>query len=275
VRICAWLILGYNRALQSSALSSVAFLHIGKCGGTTICRRLKKNKIKFKHFHHKRLPLSLEKNESALKIVLFVRHPVDRFISAFEMAKNVHSFALNGISVDDLNLSNCPAPTRLKRKFKKSLPYTFSPLYDSLLEYFSDANHLAESLYSKDLHACGMARVFMNIPQEHLFKGIGWYLHNGAMIKSRARELFFVGSLESLDHDFNLLKKQLGAESIQTDSAEEKIVLRKADASKKCLLTREGRANIIKWYEPTDYSALISLENHGLISRETLESYYS
>ena len=191
------------------------------------------------------------------------------------MAKNVHSFALDGMSVDDLNLSNCPAPQRLRRKFKNSRPYTFSPLYDSLLEYFSDANHLAESLYSKDLHACGKARVFMNLPQEHLFKGIGWYFHNGAMVSTRARELFFVGRLEELDHDFALLKKLLGFDSIKADFPEEKVALRKADANKKCLLTREGRANIIKWYEPTDYSALISLENHGLISRETLEGYYS
>ena len=99
-----------------------------------------------------------------------MRHPVDRFVSAFEMAKNVHLFALDGMNPDDLNLSNCPAPMRLKKKFKKQLPYTFSPLYDSVLEYFSDANHLAESLYSKDSHACSMARIFMNLPQEHLFK---------------------------------------------------------------------------------------------------------
>ena len=209
-----------------------------------------------------------------IKIISFVRHPVDRFVSAFEMAKNVHSFKLNGISVDELNLSNCPAPKRLMRKFRKSLPYTFSPLYDSLLEYFSDANHLAESLYSKDMHARCSARVFMNLPQEHLFKGIGWYFYNGAMIESRSEELFFVGRLEHLNHDFNVLTSRLGIEASQSEETSKTTHLRKADSTKKCVLTSEGRANIIKWYEPSDYSALIALESRSYISRDDLNFYY-
>lgn len=262
------------KASWTLALASVAFLHIGKCGGTTINSNLKKNNIKFKHFHLGRLPLTPKKNKRSIKIISFVRHPVDRFVSAFEMAKNVHSFKLNGKSVDELNLSNCPAPKRLMRKFRKSLPYTFSPLYDSLLEYFSDANHLAESLYSKDMHARRSARVFMNLPQEHLFKGIGWYFYNGAMIESRSEDLFFVGRLEHLNHDFNVLTSRLGIEASQSEETSKTTHLRKADSTKKCVLTNEGRANIIKWYEPSDYSALIALESRGYISRDDLNFYY-
>jgi len=255
-------------------LSSVAFLHIGKCGGTTINSNFKKNNIKFKHFHLGRLPLKRRKNKRMVKIISFVRHPVDRFISAFEMAKNVHSFELNGLHVDQLNLSNCPAPVRLKRKFKKSLPYTFNPLYDSLLDYFSDANHLAESLYSKDFNARNAARVFMNLPQEHLFKGIGWYFYNGALVRSRGEELFFVGRLEHLNYDFNVLTCRLGIQSSQSESTIKKTHLRKANSAKKCLLTSEGRANVIKWYEPTDYSALIALERGGYLTSDDLNFYY-
>ena len=104
-------------------MSSVAFLHVGKCGGTTIKSRLAINNIKFDHFHLRRLPLNRKKNQPIQRIISFVRHPVDRFVSAFEMAKNVHLFALDGMNPDELNLSNCPAPMRLKKKFKKQLPY--------------------------------------------------------------------------------------------------------------------------------------------------------
>ena len=120
-----------------------------------------------------------------------------------------------------------------------------------------------------------MARVFMNLPQEHLFKGIGWYFYNGAMVRSRRQEIFFIGRLENFEYDFSLLIKRLGlaAESNQAEVTNEKIILRKADASKKCLLTREGRANIIKWYEPTDYSALMALHNDGHLSFSDLDYY--
>ena len=255
-------------------MSSVAFLHVGKCGGTSINSDLKANNIKFKHYHLRRLALNRRNNRRVTKIISFVRHPVDRFVSAFEMAKNVHSFALNGIDVDQLNLSNCPAPARLRKKFKKSLPYTFSPLYDSLLDYFSDANHLAESLYSNDFNARNAARIFMNLPQEHLFKGIGWYFYNGALVRYRREELFFVGRLEHFSHDFNVLMSRLGIESHQPGASNKRTHLRKANVAKKCLLTGEGRASVIKWYESTDYSALIALEREGYLSRDDVNFYY-
>ena len=114
----------------------------------------------------------------------------------------------------------------------------------------------------------------MNLPQEHLFKGIGWYFHNGAMVRSRSEELFFVGRLEHFSHDFDVLKRRLGIESSQANPPDKTAHLRKADSTKKCLLTSEGRANVIKWYEPTDYSALIALENMGYLSNEDLNLYY-
>ena len=251
-------------------MSPIAFLHIGKCGGSTLCKRFRLHGVDFKEFH-----LSRPKNNSsfdpASKIITYVRHPVSRFVSAFAMAKSVTAFSLERIKINKLNLSNCPAPGKIKSKINRG--YYFSPRYDKYLGYFGSANDLAESLYSDDLGLRHKARVLMNLPQEHLFKGIGWYLHNGAFIENSIGNFLFVGRVEKFEDDFDLLMSKLGL-PIPERASQSRVVLRKAN-SHRIPLTSEAKANIIRWYEPTDYSALISLEHHGLISRETLDEYYS
>ena len=81
------------------------------------------------------------------------------------------------------------------------------------------------------MHARCSARVFMNLPQEHLFKGIGWYFYNGAMIESRSEDLLLVGRLEHLNHDFNVLTSRLGIEA-QSEETSKTTHLRKADSTK-------------------------------------------
>ena len=56
----------------------ITFIHIGKCGGTTIKRTLIDNAVKFRHIHLKR-----PEHEPDSKYLIALRNPVERFISAF------------------------------------------------------------------------------------------------------------------------------------------------------------------------------------------------
>ena len=114
----------------------------------------------------------------------------------------------------------------------------------------------------------------MNLPNEHLFKGIGWYLHNGVILDTRLEDFFFVGRLEYFSQDYSSLleKLQIKNPSLPT---KDRIHFRKVDSSSKCSLSPEARSNIIKWYEPTDYSALNSLQIHNFITKKDLDFYYS
>ncbi|MBL69653.1 MAG: hypothetical protein CMO74_14625 [Verrucomicrobiales bacterium] len=56
----------------------ITFIHIGKCGGSTIKRTLIDNAVKFRHIHLKR-----PEHEPDSKYLIALRNPVERFISAF------------------------------------------------------------------------------------------------------------------------------------------------------------------------------------------------
>ena len=69
-------------------MKKLTFIHIGKCGGTTIRKLLKKNNIKFDEIHcwHSSHPQSSIKikinyNDTA-KYIICIRNPIKRFISA-------------------------------------------------------------------------------------------------------------------------------------------------------------------------------------------------
>jgi hypothetical protein len=47
---------------------------------------------------------------------------------------------------------------------------------------------------------CELAMQLMHSPIEHINKGLGWYLHNGAFILQHADRIF-VGTLENLEKD--------------------------------------------------------------------------
>jgi hypothetical protein len=57
----------------------VNYIHIGKCGGSTVRKVLKKKKIEFKTFH----VCSTIKYNPDNKYLIVIRNPIKRFISAF------------------------------------------------------------------------------------------------------------------------------------------------------------------------------------------------
>ena len=239
---------------------NIALIHIGKTGGTTINKLLETKLSKYKEYHHFK---NYENNE---KYIIWLRNPISRFVSAFN-----HSYY--GVNTDknkikNFNYKNCLLPVRLKESLDRN--WVFSERYDMLIKCFKDANHLAESLSSTDPELKKKAVELMNCREEHLYKGIGWYLNNGKFIDKRKDNILFVGALENMKEDINRLSKTLGIILNPELKVRENIYV---DKTMKYLST-EAIKNIIDWYKDTDYKTLEILLKNGWITEELMDSYF-
>ena len=59
-------------------MNNLVVIHIGKCGGSTVCKELKNNNIKYSEIH-----VANAKYQPDKTYVIVIRNPRDRFISAF------------------------------------------------------------------------------------------------------------------------------------------------------------------------------------------------
>jgi hypothetical protein len=143
----------------------------------------------------------------------------------------------------------------------------FSKQYDQLVRHFNSANELAESLYSENIKQCKKARKLMSLPNEHLFKSIGWYLHNGELIEKFSRNIKFVGCVETIEKDIQIAKTLFG---LKTASDSRK---RAGLGNSEKTLTARAIRNLQMWYEKTDYQTIKSLYNHNLITKD-IYNYY-
>ena len=239
----------------------ISLVHIGKTGGTTIKQLLKPKLKSFKEYHHVK---NYSDNE---KYIIWIRNPISRFVSAFNHA--YYGLTANLSGSKGLNFENCLIPDRMIKARKT--PYIFSKKYDALMLRFNSPNDLAESLSSTDTEKRNTAIELMKCTEEHLFKGIGWYLNKGKFVKNRHSKILFVGRQENMKEDIISLGKLLNLTLDENKKVRENTYL---DSSMK-YLSPFAIKNIIEWYKPTDYRALLVLKNHGFISQETLESYYS
>jgi hypothetical protein len=239
----------------------ISFIHIGKTGGTTI-NTLISNKIKiYKEYH-----LHKNYNEDDEKYIIWLRNPISRFVSAFN-----HSFygvTIDINSIEKFDLEHCLIPMWMKNA--KDKLYVFSEKYDMLVKSFKNANELAESLSSEDLQIQQKAKDLMNCTDEHLYKGIGWYLDNGNFITKNNNKILFVGRMENMKEDINELSKKLNINLNDDLKLRENIYV---DTNMK-YLSPLAIKNIVEWYKNSDYKALEQLLIHGWISQENLHLYY-
>lgn len=237
----------------------IAYIHIGKTGGTTINELLEKNVKNYKQYHHTKY---YQKNE---KYIIWLRNPINRFVSAFN-----HSYY--GINTDTnqiktFDLENCLIPMRMKYSINN--PFVFSKKYDSLMREFKNANHLAESLSSEDTELKKKAIELMMHEEEHLYKGIGWYLDNGNFIEEKHNDIMFVGTLENMKEDISKLSNILCVSLDSELKLRENVYI---DKSMKYLSTLAIN-NIIEWYKNTDYASLRKLLDYGWITEKIFSSY--
>ena len=236
---------------------NIKFIHIGKCGGTTI-----RNSIPaFNAYHHRR------NYKNGEHYIIWVRNPISRFVSAFNMSKEL----VDGYPVEYenkiLTLDNCLAHGRIKRHLRKNIDYVFENKYDELIKYFDSANTLAESLTSTNKDKREKALELMKYPTEHIFKGIGYYLYNGDFVEKNHENIIFVGTNENLENDFKELNKKLGTNYIFQGSER----INNTKLSK--YLSEKAVRNIINWYKG-DYDALHKLAKYNFISKNLVKSYY-
>ena len=235
------------------------FIHIGKCGGTTI-NGFGKNL--FPEYHQKR---NYKNNENYF---IWLRNPITRFVSAFYMSYNLVNLNIKNLDINNLTLDNCLAPCKVKKKIKNNGNVTFTKRYDYLINYFKTANELAESITSENIEKKRMSLELMNSTIEHIFKGIGWYLYNGDFIEKNHHKIIFVGTIENIQEDSIKLSKLLNIEFDTTKN------LRKNFNNNDKYLSPKAIQNIINFYKDTDYKALQKLVDYNFITKELFEEYH-
>ena len=261
-------------AIREKYNEKFVFIHIGKCGGTTLINNLIENHESIKIFHMKRPSLNIRNNNK--KYFFIIRNPLKRFVSAFNYSKSIIEFDTNNIDIQSLNIENCPAPYWIKRKIENN-GVAINKTYDSLIQSFSNPNELAESLSSNNYFLRSKAEKLMKNKNQHIFKGIGWYLHNGGFIKMFNKQIIFVGRLEHLDQDLSEFNKNKNVKELNNikisnlDSFGKR--LRKTNSKYDKYLSNLAVNNLKRFYSKTDYSALLIMNEYGFIDSSTIDEY--
>jgi len=251
---------------ESQKPKKIAYLHIGKCAGTTLYQYFKnKSKAEIDYLHMKRVALE---DAEHYDFIFFIRHPISRFESAFNHTKRIVEFDTSALDINRLNHANSYSPKRIRRKMMRG-GVAFSKQYDQLVRHFRSAEDLAQSLYCDDLQQRRKAQKLMRLPNEHLFKSIGWYLHNGDLVKHFSQNIKFIGCVETIDADLQIAKSQFNL-NVDTETVMRK---RSGLAGDHQPLSTTAIQNLQRWYRNSDYRALDLLHDHGLIKKNIYDYY--
>ena len=234
---------------------NLKLIHIGKCGGTTI---ITQSNLKQYHLNRK-----YKNNE---KYIIWIRNPIARFVSAFYMSYNIINADTSHLNINNLTLENCIAPARFR--YKMTHKWTFSKRYDFLVNFFKTANEFAESITSEDEKKRYLALELMNAKEEHIFKGIGWYLYNGDFIEKNRDKIIFVGTIENMNDDIMKLNKLL---NLKIDPTKK---IRNNNNNDDKYLSPKAIHNIKNFYKNSDYKALQKLVDYNFISKDLFEKYH-
>lgn len=242
---------------------NLKFIHIGKCGGTSIIHHFFASGVALQEYHLVRPYIN-----PTDWYFLWIRNPLDRFVSAFNHAKTIINFDISAYDPQKLTLDNCPAPQKILNRIKHG--FAFDPVYDHLVNSFSSANELAESLSNSNKKQKARAYDLMTHNQEHIFKGIGWYLRNGLFVKKCFRQFLFVGRIENFDADF---RRFLDLASFPDWFQGVPEIKRKNKEILSRSLSDRAIKDLRKFYSGSDYKALAALAKYRLLDKDVLEEY--
>tara|TARA_B100000886_G_scaffold332894_1_gene286144 strand:- start:5310 stop:6965 length:1656 start_codon:yes stop_codon:yes gene_type:complete len=245
--------------IRNLNLNDLYLIHVGKCGGSSL-----EEMFKLKQYH-----LNKPIYKSSSKYIICIRNPIKRFVSAFNMLKDLINFDIKGYDYNRLYLSKDTPFYKLKNKINGKLndnnPFKSSLFYHNLA-FFESANHLAESITSQSHEVKTKAIQIMNHDEEHIYKGIGWYLDDGDFVKKYHDKILFVIRQEHFNEDANnlskILKMNFKYENLRTSK------------KKNIYMSNLAIGNIINFYKETDYKTLAVLKQYNLINEDTLQSYY-
>ena len=203
---------------------SVHILHIGKTGGSVVKEALKfcllDGKFKIELHDHS---FRLKDVPNGEKVVFFLRDPMKRFISGFYSRK---------------------------RKGQPRYNFPWSSGEEEAFKHFKTPNALALALSSEDkrLKECAVMAV-KNIT--HVNTSYWDWFDSEMYFLSRFSDILFIGFQESLNDDFNMLKRMLDLPETLKLSNDDVVAHRNTG----CLdthLDAEAMRNIINWYQ-NDY----------------------
>ena len=245
-------------------ITGLRFLHVGKCGGTSIMKAFLEKGILLEEYHMKKPPV-----HSETQYFIWIRNPFSRYVSAFNHSKAIVEFDTSNIDHNELTLNNTPAPMKIANKMKYG--FAISPGYDFLVDQFESANALAESLSSSNKKLRRNAYSLMQSPKEHIFKGIGWYCDNGRWLEANRQRTFLAGTLENINESFEkLLGNVSGCENYNLTLER----ARKGDRSLPKYLSSVAEKNLFKFYKNSDYKALEKMKIQNLITEKLYEDYH-
>ena len=242
--------------------NSLSFVHIGKCGGSTVLKILENSAVPCEDIHLRKPVLNRETN-----YIIWVRNPLKRFVSAFNFVYDIIHSDINHLKGKELTLENCLAPEKIRKKIETG--HAYQERYEYLIDFFGTANNLAESLTHRSLDVRVKAQELMNRKEEHIYKGIGWYLSNGKFIKQACKNILFVGRCEHMSYDINVLSTLLGRR------LDHSFYVRKNPTSQPTHLSERAVRNLLRFYKRTDYRALKVLYRYNFIDKPTINSYYN
>ena len=180
-------------------ITNLKFIHIGKCGGTSIIYYFLKHGIKLEQYH-----LVKPVFNEDIKYFMWLRDPIERFISCFNNLKEIVGYEIPaGIQPQDLNLENCPAPGKIIKKINYG--FCYSEEIDLAIKKFDSVEDLISSLISKNDKNKSSAELIINNPIDHINKGISWYMYEGEFIEKNFHKFLMVGSIKNFSSDLNKL----------------------------------------------------------------------
>ena len=240
--------------------NDIFFIHVGKSGGSTI-----RDYIKGITHCHMRKP-QLKELEQHDAIILNLRDPISRFVSAFNFSYDTINYDVSSLN-ENSDLTKTINPVHIKDKITKG--YAYNKEYNDLINYFKTPNELAESLTSSNKQKRRKALKLMKHETEHINNSLGWYTNNGKIIKKFHKKIFTI-SIDNFRNDLENISKKLHNKNIPQN-----IKIKKKNNNKNKYLSDLARRNLYNFYKDTDYATLDVLYKHNLIDKQLYDKYYS
>lgn len=198
----------------------IHFIHIGKTGGTAIKYALepflKSGKyIIYVHSHS----FKLQDAPEGEKVFFFLRDPIKRFTSGFYSRQ---------------------------RQGQPRMFFPWSPEEKAAFEYFKTPNQLALALSSTDNEERSKATIAMH-SISHVRSHYWDWFKDETYFLSRVKDIFYIGFQETLQDDFEILKRKLQLPGVASLPIDEVHTHRNpTNVDKK--LDMESILNLKNWY---------------------------